>query len=432
MDTGLTEIRESKFNLVDLAGSERQKLANTSGMRLKEAANINKSLSTLGNVINSLVDISNGRPRHVNYRDSKLTFLLRDSLGGNSVTFIIANVSPAMCNDAETASTLRFAQRAKMIRNKAVVNQDMQGNVPQLQAEISRLKLQIAQMRSNGSSGMDSSLASSEYTVSPYPETVVSNDPGGIGVGPAGLSSKEVGAMQYFVRLALRKERESERQKAYYSEKMIQLKFSLARHRRHLQQQTLVLKLAKAECETLRRNASIAYVASAENNALREEITVLQAALSAQPDSTDLIIENFQLREELEAMADRQAIRDLPDLADAVEALDTLFSSKVNVMDLKADFPIIPDDAVYMGLEEKIKLKQDDIADLKLQRDKLEFQIKSIEEDWQSVNEGTHKLSTAATDEQVDTIIEKTMDSIVGDQARDTWTAISSLFTRTF
>ncbi|KAJ2685436.1 Kinesin-like protein kif15 [Coemansia spiralis] len=432
MDTGLTEIRESKFNLVDLAGSERQKLANTSGMRLKEAANINKSLSTLGNVINSLVDISNGRPRHVNYRDSKLTFLLRDSLGGNSVTFIIANVSPAMCNDAETASTLRFAQRAKMIRNKAVVNQDMQGNVPQLQAEISRLKLQIAQMRSNGSSGMDSSLAGSEYTVSPYPETVVSSDPGGIGVGPAGLSSKEVGAMQYFVRLALRKERESERQKAYYSEKMIQLKFSLARHRRHLQQQKLVLKLAKAECETLRRNASIAYVASAENNALREEITVLQAALSAQPDSTDLIIENFQLREELEAMADRQAIRDLPDLADAVEALDTLFSSKVNVMDLKADFPIIPDDAVYMGLEEKIKLKQDDIADLKLQRDKLEFQIKSIEEDWQSVNEGTHKLSTAATDEQVDTIIEKTMDSIVGDQARDTWTAISSLFTRTF
>ncbi|KAJ2489955.1 Kinesin-like protein kif15 [Coemansia sp. RSA 2050] len=432
MDTGLTEIRESKFNLVDLAGSERQKLANTSGMRLKEAANINKSLSTLGNVINSLVDISNGRHRHVNYRDSKLTFLLRDSLGGNSVTFIIANVSPAMCNDAETASTLRFAQRAKMIRNKAVVNQDMQGNVPQLQAEIQRLKLQIAQMRSNGSSGVDPSLASSEYTVSPYPETVVSSDPGGIGVGPTGLSSKEVSAMQYFVRLALRKERESERQKAYYSEKMIQLKLSLARHRRHLQQQKLVLKLAKAECETLRRNASIAYVASAENNALREEITVLQAALSAQPDSTDLIIENFQLREELEAMTDRQAIRDFPDLADAVEALDTLFSSKINVLDLKADFPIIPDDAIYMGLEEKVKQKQDDIADLKLQRDKLEFQIKSIEEDWQSVNEGTHKLSTAATDEQVDAIVEKTMDSIVGDQARDTWTAISSLFTRTF
>ncbi|KAI9501945.1 P-loop containing nucleoside triphosphate hydrolase protein [Coemansia spiralis] len=130
MDTGLTEIRESKFSLVDLAGSERQKLANTSGVRLKEAANINKSLSTLGNVINSLVDIANGKSRHVNYRDSKLTFLLRDSLGGNSVTSIIANVSPAMCNDAETASTLRFAQRAKMIRNNAVVNHDMQGDQP--------------------------------------------------------------------------------------------------------------------------------------------------------------------------------------------------------------------------------------------------------------------------------------------------------------
>ncbi|KAJ2834181.1 Kinesin-like protein kif15, partial [Coemansia sp. 'formosensis'] len=324
MDTGLTEIRESQFNLVDLAGSERQKLANTSGMRLKEAANINKSLSTLGNVINSLVDISNGRPRHVNYRDSKLTFLLRDSLGGNSVTFIIANVSPAMCNDAETASTLRFAQRAKMIRNKAVVNQDMQGNVPQLQAEIQRLKLQIAQMRPNGSSVMDSSLAGSEYTVSPYSETVVSSDSGsgGIGARPAGLETKEHRIMWKFVLLVMRKLQETERQKARYAENIFELKDSLDRHRRQLQQQKLVLKLSKAECEALRRNTSIANVASAENNALREEITVLQSALSAQPDYSELIIENHQLLEELGYMAARQStISDLPDLTEAREAI---------------------------------------------------------------------------------------------------------------
>ncbi|KAJ2831459.1 Kinesin-like protein kif15 [Coemansia furcata] len=435
MDTGLTEIRESQFNLVDLAGSERQKLANTSGMRLKEAANINKSLSTLGNVINSLVDISNGRPRHVNYRDSKLTFLLRDSLGGNSVTFIIANVSPAMCNDAETASTLRFAQRAKMIRNKAVVNQDMQGNVPQLQAEIQRLKLQIAQMRSNGSSGMDSSLAGSEYTVSPYSETVVSSDSGsgGIGARPAGLETKEHRIMWKFVLLVMRKLQETERQKARYAENIFELKDSLDRHRRQLQQQKLVLKLSKAECEALRRNTSIANVASAENNALREEITVLQSALSAQPDYSELIIENHQLLEELGYMAARQStISDLPDLTEAREAIESLLISETNAIDLKAAFPIIPDDAVYAGLEAKIKQAQHDINDLELQRDKLEFQINSIEEDWQSVNEGTHKLSTASTDDQVDAIIEKTMDSIVGDQARDTWSAISSLFTRTF
>ncbi|KAJ2811207.1 Kinesin-like protein kif15 [Coemansia furcata] len=435
MDTGLTEIRESQFNLVDLAGSERQKLANTSGMRLKEAANINKSLSTLGNVINSLVDISNGRPRHVNYRDSKLTFLLRDSLGGNSVTFIIANVSPAMCNDAETASTLRFAQRAKMIRNKAVVNQDMQGNVPQLQAEIQRLKLQIAQMRPNGSSAMDSSLAGSEYTVSPYSETVVSSDSGsgGIGARPAGLETKEHRIMWKFVLLVMRKLQETERQKARYAENIFELKDSLDRHRRQLQQQKLVLKLSKAECEALRRNTSIANVASAENNALREEITVLQSALSAQPDYSELIIENHQLLEELGYMAARQStISDLPDLTEAREAIESLLISETNAIDLKAAFPIIPDDAVYAGLEAKIKQAQHDINDLELQRDKLEFQINSIEEDWQSVNEGTHKLSTASTDDQVDAIIEKTMDSIVGDQARDTWSAISSLFTRTF
>ncbi|KAJ2505959.1 Kinesin-like protein kif15 [Coemansia sp. RSA 2052] len=435
MDTGLTEIRESKFNLVDLAGSERQKLANTSGMRLKEAANINKSLSTLGNVINSLVDISNGRPRHVNYRDSKLTFLLRDSLGGNSVTFIIANVSPAMCNDAETASTLRFAQRAKMIRNKAVVNQDMQGNVPQLQAEIQRLKLQLMQMRSIGPSGMDSSLASSDFTVSPYPEPTISSDAGssGIGVGPVGLASKDHGAMQFLLSLAMRKLRESERQKARYAEVIFELKGSLDRHRRQLQQQKLVLKLAKAESEALRRKAPIAYAASAENNALREEITALQYALSTQPDSSDLAIENMQLREELEFLAAKQStIGILPDRAAALEALESLLGSKVSAVDLKAAFPIIPDDAVYMGLEAKLKQSQHDINDLELQRDKLEFQLNSTDEDWQSVNEGTHKLSTATTDGQVDAIIEKTMDGIVGDHARDTWSAISTLFTRTF
>jgi hypothetical protein len=76
---------------------------------LKEAGMINKSLSALGNVINSLVDISEGKNRHVHYRDSKLTFLLRDSLGGNSKTVIIANISPSLSCYGETVSTLKFA-----------------------------------------------------------------------------------------------------------------------------------------------------------------------------------------------------------------------------------------------------------------------------------------------------------------------------------
>ena len=88
-------------------------LSQASGERLKEASNINKSLSTLGQVINALVEKSAGRFRHVNYRDSKLTFLLRDSLGGNSKTMLVAAISPADQNFGETLSTLKFAQRAK-------------------------------------------------------------------------------------------------------------------------------------------------------------------------------------------------------------------------------------------------------------------------------------------------------------------------------
>lgn len=126
---GVWNIKTSRFHIIDLAGSERQKYTNAIGDRLKEAGMINKSLSALGNVINSLVDISEGKNRHVHYRDSKLTFLLRDSLGGNSKTVIIANISPSSTCYGETISTLKFAQRAKLIRNKAIINEDSSGTI---------------------------------------------------------------------------------------------------------------------------------------------------------------------------------------------------------------------------------------------------------------------------------------------------------------
>lgn len=104
---------------------------------------INKSLSALGNVINSLVDVSEGRTRHVPYRDSKLTFILRDSLGGNSKTAIIANISPSHLNLNETLSTLKFAQRAKLIKNQAVINEDSSGTIVLLKNEIKFLKKEL-------------------------------------------------------------------------------------------------------------------------------------------------------------------------------------------------------------------------------------------------------------------------------------------------
>ncbi|XP_055622720.1 osmotic avoidance abnormal protein 3 isoform X2 [Toxorhynchites rutilus septentrionalis] len=131
-------IKRGKLNLVDLAGSERQSKTGATGDRLKEATKINLSLSALGNVISALVD---GKTRHVPYRDSKLTRLLQDSLGGNTKTLMIACISPADSNYDETLSTLRYASRAKNIANKPKVNEDPKDTMlREYQQEILRLK----------------------------------------------------------------------------------------------------------------------------------------------------------------------------------------------------------------------------------------------------------------------------------------------------
>lgn len=153
----LMKIRKSCLNLVDLAGSERQKDAQTTGLRLREAGNINKSLSVFGNVIMCLVNMSKGKARHIPYRDSKLTFLLRDSLGGNSRTCIITNVHPGSNYFGETLSSLQFAQRAKLILNKVSVNENSEGNITALQIENQMLKSLLEKQKSvsNTSQGRD-------------------------------------------------------------------------------------------------------------------------------------------------------------------------------------------------------------------------------------------------------------------------------------
>ncbi|XP_053680225.1 kinesin-like protein KIF17 [Anopheles nili] len=137
VDNG-TSIKRGKLNLVDLAGSERQSKTGATGDRLKEATKINLSLSALGNVISALVD---GKTKHIPYRDSKLTRLLQDSLGGNTKTLMIACISPADYNYDETLSTLRYASRAKNIANKPRVNEDPKDTMlREYQQEIIRLK----------------------------------------------------------------------------------------------------------------------------------------------------------------------------------------------------------------------------------------------------------------------------------------------------
>ncbi|CAH1642079.1 unnamed protein product [Spodoptera littoralis] len=134
-------VKMGKLHLVDLAGSERQSKTQATGTRLKEATKINQSLSVLGNVISALVD---GKSTHIPYRNSKLTRLLQDSLGGNSKTVMIATIGPADTNYVETISTLRYANRAKNIENKTHVNSEPgDALLTRFQQEIDQLKKQL-------------------------------------------------------------------------------------------------------------------------------------------------------------------------------------------------------------------------------------------------------------------------------------------------
>ncbi|KAJ8942952.1 hypothetical protein NQ314_009865 [Rhamnusium bicolor] len=144
--TQLCTEKVSKISLVDLAGSERADSTGAKGTRLKEGANINKSLTTLGKVISALAEIASKSKKSkkadfIPYRDSVLTWLLRENLGGNSKTAMIAAISPADINYDETLSTLRYADRAKQIVCKAIVNEDANAKlIRELKEEIQKLR----------------------------------------------------------------------------------------------------------------------------------------------------------------------------------------------------------------------------------------------------------------------------------------------------
>uniref|UniRef100_A0A8B9TVX4 Kinesin family member 1B n=1 Tax=Anas platyrhynchos TaxID=8839 RepID=A0A8B9TVX4_ANAPL len=141
-ETDLSTEKVSKISLVDLAGSERADSTGAKGTRLKEGANINKSLTTLGKVISALAESKKKKKTDfIPYRDSVLTWLLRENLGGNSRTAMVAALSPADINYDETLSTLRYADRAKQIKCNAVINEDPNAKlVRELKEEVTRLK----------------------------------------------------------------------------------------------------------------------------------------------------------------------------------------------------------------------------------------------------------------------------------------------------
>ena len=145
----INEVKVGKLNLVDLAGSERINVTGAVGKRLDEACKINQSLSALGTVIQSLTDPKKSAQKHIPYRDSKLTRLLEDSLGGNCKTTMIAMISPSQDSFQESLSTLKFATRAKKVKNEARVNEDLDQKslLRKYELELKKLRSELAERK---------------------------------------------------------------------------------------------------------------------------------------------------------------------------------------------------------------------------------------------------------------------------------------------
>ncbi|XP_073848830.1 kinesin heavy chain 73 isoform X2 [Musca autumnalis] len=174
--TGVTGEKVSRMSLVDLAGSERAVKTGAVGDRLKEGSNINKSLTTLGLVISKLADQSNGKKgsndKFVPYRDSVLTWLLKDNLGGNSKTVMVATISPSADNFEETLSTLRYADRAKRIINHAVVNEDPNARIiRELRHEVETLRNMLKHATGSPVGDINDKLAESENLMKQISQT---------------------------------------------------------------------------------------------------------------------------------------------------------------------------------------------------------------------------------------------------------------------
>lgn len=279
---GITNFKTSRFHLIDLAGSERQKATDCAGERLKEAGMINKSLSALGNVINSLVDISEGKSRHVHYRDSKLTFLLKDSLGGNSKTYIVANISPSITVLGETLSTLKFAQRAKQIKNIAVVNEDTSGAVAMLRYEVKRLKDELSATRE-------------QNICSKCSETTL----------PPGEENDLLNILENTMKIKQENEHKLTKQISDKENYIQVLKTSISKLENKISHDKMILKFRDATISSLQSGTP-----DYDNEIidLKKEIEILKENNESNPQAAKLFVENQRLVAELQHLQQEKAL----------------------------------------------------------------------------------------------------------------------------
>ncbi|KAL5218738.1 hypothetical protein ABZP36_019422 [Zizania latifolia] len=300
---GINHHRFSRFNLVDLAGSERQKSSGAEGERLKEATNINKSLSTLGLVITNLIAVSNKKSHHVPYRDSKLTFLLQDSLGGNSKTTIIANISPSSCCAAETLSTLKFAQRAKYIRNNAFINEEASGDVSSMRLQIQDLKKEVSRLQGLVNSDKSESARSNGF-ICESPSTIKWNQGQG-SFSPLMFDRRAMQREDYddVLVAAIRREQEKEAAlKATIAAKHVSEEL-VTQRAEEVRSLKMRLRFREDRIKRLEQVASGKLSAEAhllqEKEDLAKEVDALRGLLDRNPEVTRFAMENLQLKEEL-------------------------------------------------------------------------------------------------------------------------------------
>ncbi|XVF62368.1 hypothetical protein PTKIN_Ptkin09bG0002100 [Pterospermum kingtungense] len=303
----MTHFRFARLNLVDLAGSERQKSSGAEGDRLKEAANINKSLSTLGLVIMSLVDLAHGKHRHVPYRDSRLTFLLQDSLGGNSKTTIIANVSPSICAANETLSTLKFAQRAKLIQNNAKVNEDASGDVNALQRQIQQLKGQLSSLlkHPNFPSSPTSCVTSFEdLNMKDYSKRSNYSGEKMADCRIENIHKNKMRRMEATLAGSLRREKMAETAIQKLEAEIEHMNRLVCQREEDVQRTKMMLRFREEKIKNLELLAtglvSTEEYFMEENRALKEEIQLLQTKIDRNPELTRFALENIRLLEQLQ------------------------------------------------------------------------------------------------------------------------------------
>lgn len=302
-EEGMTAIKSSMLHIVDLAGSERQKNTEASGTRLQEAGTINKSLTHLGKTIRALIDKTEKKNVHVPYRESKLTFLLKQSLGGNSKTSIIATVDPGLKSYGETLSTLRFADRAKMIRNNAVINESSAGTLNQLQSEIKRLQSEIHSLRAQNAA---SAASSSSGPISPRNLSADAAAP----ATPLEIERDErICELEELFRTMVERLQKANVERDNFSLKVMDLKKLLLAQESYAESYKLITRLREDKIARLQKCSTVEEareidLSDEEISRLKAEIDALRYQRDHHPDVLRVTIENLELKEVLEQYED--------------------------------------------------------------------------------------------------------------------------------